>query len=54
MRWAVTDTFTLTLNIDNVFDEYPTQTADNSQANIDPQVYRVLGRSFALSGRYRF
>ena len=39
------DNFTLTLNVDNVFDEYPPQTADGffSQANTDPQVYRVLG-----------
>jgi len=55
-RWAMTDNFTLTLNVDNIFDEYPPQTADGffSQANTDPQVYRVLGRTFAVSGRYRF
>jgi outer membrane receptor protein involved in Fe transport len=56
-RWNVTDSFTLTLNIDNVADEYPTQTPDGvfgGQGNIDPQIYRVLGRSFAISGRYRF
>jgi iron complex outermembrane recepter protein len=55
-RWNVTDAFTLTVNIDNITDEYPPQTADGffSQANTDPQVYRVLGRSFAISGRYRF
>jgi iron complex outermembrane recepter protein len=56
VRWNVTDAFTLTAVIDNVFDEYPPQTAEGtfSQANTDPQVYRVLGRSFAVSGRYRF
>jgi outer membrane receptor protein involved in Fe transport len=55
-RWNITDSFTLTANIDNVFDDYPPQTAEGtfSQANTDPQVYRVLGRSFAISGRYRF
>jgi len=39
-----------------VFDEYPPQTFGGlfSQANTDPQVYRVLGRSFTVSGRYRF
>ncbi len=55
-RWNVTDNFTITANIDNVFDDYPPQTADGytSQANTDPQVYRVFGRTFAISGRYRF
>jgi outer membrane receptor protein involved in Fe transport len=55
-RWNVTDNFTLTANIDNVADEYPPQTADGTfaQANTDVQVYRVLGRTFAISGRYRF
>ena len=55
-RWNVTDNFTLTVNVDNVMDEYPPQTAEGffSQANTDPQLYRVLGRSFAISGRYRF
>ena len=56
VRWNVTDSFTLTANIDNVMDEYPPQTPEGvfSQANTDPQVYRVLGRTFAISGRYRF
>jgi iron complex outermembrane receptor protein len=57
-RWNVTDNFSLTANIDNVADEYPPQTLDGAfaggQANTDPQVYRVLGRSFSISGRYRF
>ncbi|MGD9816610.1 MAG: TonB-dependent receptor plug domain-containing protein [Hyphomonadaceae bacterium] len=55
-RWNVTDNFTLTANIDNIADEYPPQTLPGyfSQANTDPQVYRVLGRTFAISGRYRF
>ena len=56
VRWNVTDNFTLTANVDNLTDELPPQTADGifSQANTDPQVYRVLGRTFAISGRYRF
>jgi iron complex outermembrane receptor protein len=56
-RWNVTDNFTLTANIDNVTDEYPPQTPDGAlggQANTDVQTYRVLGRTFAVSGRYRF
>jgi iron complex outermembrane recepter protein len=55
-RWNVTDNFTLTAVVENLFDDYPPQTADGifSQANTDPQVYRVLGRTFAVSGRYRF
>ncbi len=56
-RWAVTDNFTITGVIDNVFDEYPPQTADGfgGQANVDVALYpRPLGRSFAISGRYRF
>ena len=56
VRWNMTDNFTVTANIDNLFDDYPPQTADGlfSQANTDPQVYRVLGRTFAITGRYRF
>lgn len=56
LRWSITDNFTLTANVNNLFDEYPPQTADGffSQANTDPQVYRVLGRSFAVSARLRF
>ena len=56
VRWNMTDNFTLTANIDNLFDDYPPQTIDGyfSQANTDPQVYRVLGRTFSISGRYRF
>ena len=56
VRWAVTDNFSVTFNVDNLLDELPPQTADGlfSQANTDPQVYDVLGRQFAISGRYRF
>lgn len=54
--WNVTDDFTLTANIDNVTDDYRPQTPDGTfaQAITDPQTYRVLGRAFAISGRYRF
>ncbi|MGH6949787.1 MAG: TonB-dependent receptor domain-containing protein, partial [Vitreimonas sp.] len=52
VRWNVTDSFTLTANVDNLMDEYPPQTRGGlfSQANTDPQVYRVLGRTLAVSG----
>ncbi|MGE0742709.1 MAG: TonB-dependent receptor [Hyphomonadaceae bacterium] len=56
VRWNVTDNFTLTANVDNLTDDYPPQTIDGyfSQANTDPQVYRVLGRTFSIAARYRF
>ena len=57
-RRKLTDriTWRIQLNVDNLFDEYPPQTIDGyfSQANTDPQVYRVLGRTLSVSGRYRF
>ncbi|MDZ4692796.1 TonB-dependent receptor domain-containing protein [Terricaulis sp.] len=55
-RWAMTDNFTITANVDNLLDDYPPQTADGyfGQANTDVQNYRVLGRTLAISGRYRF
>ncbi|OQW55563.1 MAG: hypothetical protein A4S17_05925 [Proteobacteria bacterium HN_bin10] len=56
VRWNMTDSFTLTANIDNVMDEGPPQTPSGTvaQSNTDVQVYRVLGRTFSISGRYRF
>jgi iron complex outermembrane receptor protein len=57
VRWNVTDSFTVTANVDNLTDELPPQTPDGvfgGQGNVDPQAYRVTGRSFAISGRYRF
>ncbi|WP_395644774.1 TonB-dependent receptor plug domain-containing protein [Terricaulis sp.] len=57
VRWNVTDNFTLTGVVDNLFDETPPQTADGvfgGQGNTDPQMYRVLGRSFSVSARFRF
>ncbi|MBI3439270.1 MAG: TonB-dependent receptor [Proteobacteria bacterium] len=55
-RWNVTDNFTVIGVVDNIFDDYPPQTADGifSQANTDPNYYRVLGRTFTVSGRLRF
>jgi outer membrane receptor protein involved in Fe transport len=56
-RWSITDNFTITANIDNIFDEYPPQTADGyvGQGNVDVALYPdPLGRQFQLSGRYRF
>jgi outer membrane receptor protein involved in Fe transport len=56
VRYDVTDKFRVTLVVDNLFDETPPQTAEGffAQANTDVQIYRVLGRSFSLSGRLRF
>jgi outer membrane receptor protein involved in Fe transport len=56
VRWAITDNFTLTANVDNLLDEETPQTMEGffSQANTDPQIYDVLGRQFSISGRYRF
>ncbi len=55
-RWNVTDNFSVTGVVTNVLDDPPPQTADGffSQANTDPNYYRVLGRSFSISGRLRF
>jgi len=56
VRWNVTDNFQVTGFIGNLFDEQPPQTPAGlfSQANTDPQVYRVLGRTFSVSARIRF
>jgi len=55
-RWNMTDTITLSAFVGNVLDEAPPQTLNGvfSQANTDPQVYRVLGRTFSLNARMRF
>ncbi|MBX7247567.1 MAG: TonB-dependent receptor [Caulobacteraceae bacterium] len=57
-RWNVTDNFQVTGFIGNLFDEAPPQTiggvAGGGQANTDPAVYRVLGRTFSISARVRF
>jgi len=55
-RWNVTDNFQVTGFIGNLFDEDPPQTPAGlfSQANTDPQVYRVLGRTFSISAKVRF
>ena len=56
VRWALTDNFTLTANVDNLLDEETPQTMEGffSQANTDPQIYDVLGRQLSISARYRF
>jgi outer membrane receptor protein involved in Fe transport len=56
VRWNVTDNFTLTGVVNNLEDKQPPQTVTGTflQANTDPETYRVLGRSFFISGRYRF
>jgi iron complex outermembrane receptor protein len=55
-RWNVTDTFQVTGVVNNLFDEGVPQTPAGlfSQANTDPQVYRVLGRTFSVSATIRF
>ena len=55
-RWNVTDSVALSAFVGNVFDEKAPQTLNGifSQGNTDPQVYRVLGRTFSLNARVRF
>ncbi len=55
-RWNVTDNFSVTGVVDNIFDDYPPQypAAFNGQANTSPTFYRPLGRTFTISGRLRF
>ncbi|MDI1281920.1 TonB-dependent siderophore receptor [Brevundimonas sp.] len=55
-RWNVTDNVALSAFIGNVLDEKAPQTLNGifSQGNTDPQVYRVLGRTFSLNARMRF
>ena len=56
--WAPTDTISLTLGINNLFDkDPPIYTSDSRagiQANTDPSTYDVLGRRFFLSGSFSF
>ncbi len=56
VRWNVTDNFQVTGFIGNLFDEDTPQTVGGifSQANTDPQVYRLLGRTFSVSAKFRF
>lgn len=55
-RWNVTDSVALSAFIGNVLDESPPQTLNGvfSQGNTDPQVYRLLGRTYSLNARMRF
>tara|TARA_R110002012_G_scaffold262978_4_gene445450 strand:+ start:38748 stop:41732 length:2985 start_codon:yes stop_codon:yes gene_type:complete len=55
-RWNVTDAVAISAFVGNVLDEQPPQTLNGifSQGNTDPQVYRVLGRTFSLNARMRF
>ncbi len=55
-RWNMTDKVALSAFVGNLFDEKAPQTLNGifSQANTDPQVYRVLGRTFSVNARMRF
>lgn len=56
-RWNVNDSLQLTANLGNLLDKNPPQIAAGvlgGQANTDPQVYRVLGRTFNIAARLRF
>ena len=56
VRWNVSDNFQITGFIGNLFDEDPPQTVSGtfSQSNTDPQLYRLLGRTFSISAKFRF
>jgi outer membrane receptor protein involved in Fe transport len=56
-RWNVTDNFSVTGVLDNVFDDYPPQYGGgvvNGQANTNPVFYRNQGRTYVIQGRLRF
>jgi iron complex outermembrane receptor protein len=55
-RWNVNDNLQLNANIGNLLDKDPPQFIAGvfSQGNTDPQVYRVLGRTFNIAARLRF
>ena len=55
-RWNVNDNLQLNANIGNLLDKDPPQFIAGvfSQGNTDPQVYRVLGRTFNVAARLRF
>ena len=56
-RWNVTDNVALSAFVGNLFDEQAPQTIGGvvgGQGNTDPQVYRILGRTFSLNARMRF
>jgi outer membrane receptor protein involved in Fe transport len=57
VRWKATDLLTLTATVDNVADSTPPEIAAGvlgGQGNTDPQVYRVLGRTFTVQASVRF
>jgi len=57
-RWDLNDRLRLTLNVDNVFNEFPPQTASGvfDQGNTDAALYApwVIGRIWTVSGRIKF
>ncbi|XBQ16237.1 MAG: TonB-dependent receptor [Oceanicaulis sp.] len=57
VRWDMTDTFSTTFGVQNVFDQFPEQHLSSvigGQGNVDPQNYRALGRMFSITLRNRF
>lgn len=55
LGFDVTETFGLTMGINNLFDKQPPTMGDNQeQTNTYPGVYDVLGRDFFISGRVTF
>jgi outer membrane receptor protein involved in Fe transport len=54
--WNVNTNLSLVGNVQNLFDELPPQTGSGifAQANTDVQTYRVLGRAFNISAKYKF
>ena len=52
-RYDVTDSISLRLGINNVFDEEPQLYAPNIQANTDPSTYDVLGRRYFFGLEWR-
>ena len=52
-RYDVTDSISLRLGINNVFDEEPQLYSPNVQANTDPSTYDVLGRRYFFGLEWR-
>lgn len=57
-RWKITDTFTMTVGVNNIGDKdppiYTTDAQAGIQSNTDPSTYDVLGRRYFLSLGMKF